>query len=49
MKLVRVGFHRRLRENIRQLGLLLILIEALDLAQELRGHLIQWGHLIRSD
>ena len=49
MQLVGVGFQRRLREDVRQLGLLLVLIEALDLAQELRGHLIQGRHLVRSD
>lgn len=49
LALIGVGFHWGLWKDVRELSLLLVVIEALDLTQELRGHLVERGHLVRSD
>lgn len=47
--LIDIGLDWGLWQYVRELCLFLVVIEALDLTQELRGHLVERSHLVGSD
>ena len=47
--LIDIGLNRGLWQYVRELCLLLVVIEALDLTQELRCYLVKRRHLVGSD